>query len=70
MVKEAAAEETTQKAEILKDVKLARVINNQLKDETSNVDRKAWSWWSLLWLLIPAGLIALFYKYSAKIWWF
>jgi len=68
-VKEAAAEEMTQKAEILKDVKLARVIENQINAETSNVDRKSWSWWNLLWLLVPAALIALFYKYSGKIWW-
>ncbi|MFV5696692.1 hypothetical protein ACM55G_14780 [Flavobacterium sp. LB3P122] len=33
------------------------------------VERKAWSLWNLLWLLIPVSLVAVFLKYKGKIWW-
>jgi hypothetical protein len=68
-VKEAAAEETTQKAEILSDIKEVKAINEQLNANGSNLDRKPWNSWNLLWILVPVGLIALFFKYKGKIWW-
>jgi FtsZ-interacting cell division protein ZipA len=36
-------------------------------DEAIQVDRKAWNYWNVLWLLIPAGVIYFVWKNKAKI---
>ena len=61
--------EVTDKSEILKDLKELTKDYNSKDSEKIIVERQAWSLWNLLWLLIPAGLIAVFFKYKGKIWW-
>ena len=61
--------EVANKTEILKDVKAIDKKQSSKDTQKITVDRKAWSLLNLLWLLIPAGLIALFLKYKHKIWW-
>ena len=69
VITEKANNEVTDKSEILKDLKELDKQYNSKDAEKIIVERQAWSLWNLLWLLIPVGLIAVFFKYRGKIWW-
>jgi Flp pilus assembly protein TadB len=68
-IKENSNKETTEKAEIIKDLETLTENYKKSDAEKVNIERQAWSLWNLLWLLIPVSLIAVFLKYKGKIWW-
>jgi Flp pilus assembly protein TadB len=68
-IKENSNKETTEKAEIIKDLKTLTENYKKSDAEKVNIERQAWSLWNLLWLLIPVSLIAVLLKYKGKIWW-
>lgn len=61
--------EVTDKSEILKDLKELKKDYNSKDSEKILIERQQWSLWNLLWLLIPIGLITIFFKYKGKLWW-
>ncbi len=65
-----AKSEITQK-EAVKEVKKIKLDSDTEKYNKSKLtDKKAYSWYNWLWLLIPIGVIIwLFRKYKDKIWW-
>lgn len=46
-----------------------RKVATKKEEEILNLKRDKFSMWNFLWLLIPAGIVFLIYRFKDKIWW-